>query len=69
MGSWTMHLDGHGVHDNGHEGDADSLLEDFITKLRAAGHVVNRASFTVGARRATHSPAAPVDDQHLVNNE
>jgi hypothetical protein len=59
MGSWTIHVEGHGIHDNGREDDADSLLEAFIAALLAAGHAVNRASFTVGARRSTHQSLLP----------
>jgi hypothetical protein len=70
MGSWTLHIEGHGIHDNHKEEDADAMLEKFVASLKAAGHVVNRASFTVGARRVTHEQVRDKDTTNsLLHNE
>lgn len=49
MGSWSMHIHGHGIHDNGLAEDADSLLRKFVAELRGLGHAVHGAHFTAGA--------------------
>jgi hypothetical protein len=51
MGNWTMHVSGHGVHDNGDPRDADVQLKEFVDKLLHAGHSVHRASITTGASK------------------
>lgn len=53
MGNWAMHIEGHGVHDNGPNGtsDADKLLAEFAERLQAAGHMVHLVSFTSGATK------------------
>lgn len=51
MGNWVMVIEGHGIHDNGREDDADSMLRDFAGKLRIAGQAVQSVSMTVGAAR------------------
>lgn len=48
MGNWVMHIEGHGIHDNGKEEDADSMLRDFASSLRRAGHDVHAVSFVAG---------------------
>lgn len=48
MGNWSMHIEGHGVHDNGKEYDADAMLKDFVDELAATGQVVHSVTFTVG---------------------
>ena len=52
MGSWTMTVHGHGMHDNDHDNDAEHLLSEFIKDLRAKGHTVHQVRFTVGTDRA-----------------
>jgi hypothetical protein len=69
VGSWTLHAEGHGIHDNGRQDDADAMFEKFIADLRAAGHVVNRASVTVGVRRSTHSASVEGDGSKLTVSE
>jgi|SRR6185437_6877763 len=69
MGSWSMTIHGHGIHDNGHPDDADSLLRKFVADLRRLGHVVHGAHFTAGAAQdvttssgdtsVTYTDAAP----------
>jgi len=49
MGSWSISIHGHGIHDNGLAEDADSLLRKFVAELRGLGHVVHGAHFTAGA--------------------
>ena len=48
MGEWAMVVHGHGIHDNGREDDAESMLRDFIGQLARAGHEVQSVVFTVG---------------------
>jgi hypothetical protein len=67
MGNWSMHIEGHGIHDNGQEEDADSMLRDFAGQLRIKGHAVHSATITTGATKAlpvsdTGSVEAPPDD-------
>jgi hypothetical protein len=57
MGNWAIHVEGHGIHDNKIENDADTLLADFVKKLRDAGHVVSSASFHAGSGKRLHAPA------------
>lgn len=51
MGNWVMHIDGHGVHDNGLDHDAEERLRQFVEQLLADGHQVNHATICVGAVR------------------
>lgn len=67
MGNWSMHVEGHGVHDNGRDTDADSMLRDFAGQLRIKGHEVHAVSFTSGSTKAlpvsdTGSVEAPPED-------
>ena len=58
MGHWSMIIHGHGIHHNGRPDDADSLLREFVTRLKGSGHEVHAASVTTGA--IEHH--VPVDD-------
>lgn len=49
MGNWSMHIDGHGIHDNSVDGDADALLKKFVADLYNAGHIVHSAVFHAGS--------------------
>jgi hypothetical protein len=51
MGNWSMHIEGHGIHDNGKDEDADVMLREFTGKLASAGHQVHSATITIGAAR------------------
>ena len=51
MGQWAMTVHGHGIHDNGRDDDAEALLGRFVADLRAKGHLINSARFTVGTDR------------------
>lgn len=55
MGEWTMVVNGHGIHDNGREDDADALLEKFISDLQRSQQV-DSVQFTVGTSRALPIP-------------
>jgi len=48
MGHWTMHIEGHGLHDNGRDDDADAMLRVFAGKLADSGHEVDSATITTG---------------------
>jgi len=52
MGNWHIAIDGHGVHDNGLDHDAEQRLATFVEQLLADGHQVHHASITVGSARA-----------------
>lgn len=50
MGSWAIHILGHGIHDNKDApGDADAMLKKFIAEMKSAGHVIHSVHFTSGA--------------------
>jgi hypothetical protein len=49
VGQWAISVVGQGIHHNGHEGDVDKLLEEFISKLRKSQTVVHH-SITIGSR-------------------
>lgn len=51
MGNWHIAIDGHGVHDNGLDHDAEKRLQQFVEQLLNDGHQINHASITVGGAR------------------
>ena len=51
MGNWAITIHGHGIHDNGRDDDAETMVAAFVADLEAKGHVVNGVRFTVGADR------------------
>lgn len=51
MGNWHIAIDGHGVHDNGLDHDAEQRLQEFVAQMLADGHQINHASITVGSAR------------------
>ena len=53
MGNWSMHIEGHGIHDNGKDEDADTMLRKFVDSLAVAGQSVHSATITVGFRART----------------
>jgi len=55
MGEWTIVIQGHGIHDNGHPDDADAICQRFVDEL-AKSQEIKSAAFTVGARRALGVP-------------
>lgn len=57
MGEWTIVIQGHGIHDNGRDDDADAICQRFVEEL-ARSQQVQSAQFTVGARRALGVPVA-----------
>ena len=46
MGNWHVSIEGQGSPDN--PTDANLLAHEFVERLRQAGHVVTRATFTHG---------------------
>ena len=68
MGSWSVSIHGHGIHDNGKEGDIDALLHKFIRELQEkGGHQIDAVHLTVGGGRkysnlnVTGSPGTRVE--------
>lgn len=51
MGTWAINIQGHGVHDNGLDHDADARLKQFVEQLLKDGHEVLDATITVGGIR------------------
>lgn len=58
MGSWSIAVHGHGIHDNALDGDVDRLLEEFLASLRdKGGHIIDSAHLTVGSGRKYQPPS------------
>lgn len=57
MGEWSVTIQGHGIHDNGRDDDADAVIARFITEL-AKSQQIHSAVFTVGASREIHGKVA-----------
>jgi len=51
MGNWVIHLEGHGMHDNGKDQDIDDLLRFFVKQCKEMGQDVYDAKLTVGSVR------------------
>jgi hypothetical protein len=52
MGNWTIVIHGTGVHHNPDlPQDADKMSAAFVEQLRQAGHTIQGATFTYGARQ------------------
>lgn len=67
MGNWHIAIDGHGVHDNGLDHDAEQRLKEFVHQLLADGHQIHHATITVGSARkfVKSSQDAPAHLAHL----
>lgn len=50
VGSWSMHIEGHGIHDNGRPDDAEVLFHAFVRELTRSQDVA-AASITIGGTR------------------
>jgi len=51
MGNWNINIQGVGCHHNtNNPTDANLLTEDFIKRLKAAGHWIEHANFTHGGK-------------------
>lgn len=59
MGEWTIVIQGHGIHDNGRDDDADAICQRFVDEL-ARSQEIQHVHFTVGARRALGVPTGGV---------
>jgi hypothetical protein len=64
MGQWVMHIEGHGIHDNGRPDDADAMLKEFVEKLRESGQSLGGVSFTVGATKTLTTTGAVTELTH-----
>jgi hypothetical protein len=60
MGQWSMHIEGHGIHDNGRDDDADAMLKEFVARL-GQYHEISAATFTVGGIRDMRQATEPVE--------
>lgn len=65
MGNWVMHIDGHGVHDNDLEHDAEARLKQLVDQMIADGHTIHHATITVGPVRKV-VPSTPDAPAHYV---
>jgi hypothetical protein len=52
MGSWALHVQGHGTHNNDKPDDVDAMFAKFLKSLSEAGQAVDSASVVVGAGHA-----------------
>lgn len=60
MGNWTAVIAGTGQHhNNGHQKDADVIVEAALRALMAAGHVIEHASLTHSGRDDLLAGKAP----------
>ena len=50
MGEWTIVIQGHGIHNNGRDDDADAICQRFVDEL-AKSQQIQHAHFTVGTRQ------------------
>ncbi len=51
MGNWSITIQGVGAHHNKeYEKDANRLARQFVNKLTAMGHIIERADFTHGGK-------------------
>jgi hypothetical protein len=57
MGEWTIVIQGHGIHDNGRDDDADAICQRFVDEL-AKSQELSSVTFTVGARRFLGIPVS-----------
>lgn len=62
MGDWNMTIQGTGVHHNVSltlPEDADKMFDEFVDKLKSAGHTIVSATFTSGARQSAREVSKP----------
>jgi hypothetical protein len=58
MGNWNINIQGVGAHHNkDYPKDANVMAQKFVEDLLAAGHQVEAASFTYGAKQPLVPPA------------
>lgn len=52
MGNWNINIQGIGCHHNApdYEGDAEKMAAAFVRALKNAGHQIESAAFTFGAK-------------------
>lgn len=63
MGNWSITIQGVGAHHNkAHEGDANRMARKFVRELKLAGHTIERADFTHGAKEDLLNEAQAHED-------
>ena len=68
MGTWAITVEGHGIHHNGRQDDAEAMAAVFVGELRAAGHEVSRAEFVLtGGTTDVLASAPEVASRHATN--
>ena len=51
MGNWNINIQGVGCHHNeNYQNDANKMADEFVQKLKDAGHTVEAATFTHGGK-------------------
>ena len=50
MGEWNITIQGHGIHDNHRDDDADAIYQRFLAELQISQEI-QVARFTVGSSR------------------
>ena len=65
MGNWAINIQGVGSHHNkANPSDANRLARKLVKELKAAGHHIERADFTHGAKEdLTDAAQAHAEDQ------
>jgi hypothetical protein len=57
MGNWAINIQGVGCHHNkALQQDANRMARKFVNDLKAAGHSIERADFTFGAKEDLTNP-------------
>jgi len=59
MGTWTITIEGHGIHHNGRQDDAEVMASVFVGELLAAGHGVSQAKLVLTGGTTDVLVAAP----------
>lgn len=45
MGNWNITIEGHGIHHNNRDDDANAMAAEFVKDLKAKGHDITSAKF------------------------
>lgn len=61
MGNWAINIQGVGCHHNQDlPADANRMARKFVEELKGAGHHIERADFTFGAKEDLTNPCDPI---------
>jgi hypothetical protein len=56
LGNWNINIQGVGAHHNqNNPGDADKMFAQIVSDLKNAGHSIENATFTYGAKETPES--------------